>query len=468
MNSRTMAEIFAAQRTDFTAELPVSLAIRKDRLKRLGLMIQENAERFVAALSQDYGHRSREQSHMTDIASGLSQVKYNAAHVAGWMRREKRPLQFPMGLLGARAWIEYQPKGVVGVIAPWNFPIQLTVGPISGAFAAGNRVMAKTSEATPGVTALFEKVVGSYFDPTELAFISGGPDVGERFASLPFDHIIFTGATGIARHILRAAAENLVPVTLELGGKSPTIIGRTADMKIATERVALGKMLNAGQICVAPDYVMVPEGQEAVFVDGMRAAITSMYPTLLANDDYTSIINERHHLRLTGYLDDARAKGAQIITINPGNEDFSTTNGNKMPLHLVLNATGDMAVMQEELFGPILPIRGYRTVNEVIDYINGHERPLALYYFGKDEAERRQILDRTIAGGVTLDDIMFHVGMDSLPFGGIGASGMGSYHGIEGFRTFSHAKSIYQQGWVDFTRMGGMRPPYRKKAMAKA
>ena len=268
--------------------------------------------------------------------------------------------------MGARAWVEYQPKGVVGVIAPWNFPVQLSVGPVAGAFAAGNRCMVKSSEITPAVAALFEELTPKLFDATELAFFSGGPDVGQAFAALPFDHLIFTGATGIGRHILHAAADNLTPVTLELGGKSPTILGKGADVAKAASRIAMGKMMNAGQICLAPDYVLTPADQEGALVEALKASVAQMYPTLLANPDYTSVVNDRHHVRLSGYLDDARAKGAEVIEVNPGGESFAGANLNKMPLYIVREPTDDMRLMQEEIFGPILPVKRYAGIDEAI------------------------------------------------------------------------------------------------------
>lgn len=462
MQNDEMMAVLTAQRTAFTAELPVSLALREDRLKRLAAMVIDNAKKLVQAMSDDFGHRSHEQSMLTDIGGSVSPIKHSLKHVAGWMKPEKRKMPFPMGLTGASAQIEYQPKGVVGVISPWNFPVQLTIAPLAGIFAAGNRAMVKSSEVTPAVAATFEEIGPKYFDSAELAFFSGGPEAGKQFASLPFDHIIFTGATGIGRHILHAAADNLVPVTLELGGKSPTIIGRSADIDKATGRIATGKMLNAGQICLAPDYVFVPRESEAAVVAGFQKAVSEMYPTLLANPDFTSVVNDRHHVRLAGYLDDARAKGGEVVAINPGNEDFGSSNSHKMPLHLVLKATEDMAVMREEIFGPVLPLMRYGQIDEAIDYVNAHDRPLGLYYFGADNAEQKRVLERTISGGVTVNDVMFHVGIDDLPFGGIGPSGMGSYHGVDGFRTFSHAKAVYRQGKLDFSKLAGMRPPYGK------
>ena len=464
----TMQEILASQRAAFMAELPVGMAVRKDRLQRAAAMMREHADAFCDALSEDFGHRSREQSLMTDIAASVAPINHAIKSLDRWSRPDRRPVQFPLGLLGARAWVEYQPKGVVGVIAPWNFPVQLVMSPLAGVFAAGNRAMVKTSEYTPRVAALFEELCPRYFSADELAFVSGGPEIGKAFAELPFDHLIFTGATGIGKHILHAAADNLTPVTLELGGKSPVIFGKGADMARATERVALGKMLNAGQICLAPDYMLVPSAQEEAVVDGLKAAVTAMYPTLLANPDYTAIINDRHFERLNSWLDDARAKGATIETVNPGNEDFSASNARKMPLHIVRDATDDMTVMQEEIFGPIMPIRRYDGIDQAIGEVNRRDRPLGLYYFGSDETERRRVLDTTISGGVTLDDVIFHISMEELPFGGIGPSGMGAYHGVEGFRTFSHAKAIYQQARVDVAKLAGLKPPYGKAAVASA
>ena len=461
-----MREILDRQRAAFMTELPVSIETRRDRLRRAAAMVKDNAARFCDALSEDFGHRSPRQSMITDVVASVSPLKHAEKMVARWARREKKPVMFPLGLLGARAWVEYQPKGVVGIISPWNFPVNLVMSPLAGVFAAGNRAMVKTSEFTPATAALFEELCPRYFDPAELAFVSGGPDVGQAFSALPFDHLLFTGATGIGRHILHAAADNLTPVTLELGGKSPAILGRSANLAQATERVAMGKMLNAGQICIAPDYLMVAAEQEQAAVDGLVRAATAMYPTLLSNPDYTAIINDRHFARLTAAIDDARAKGAEVIAVNPANEDFAASNARKLPLHIIRNATDDMTVMQEEIFGPVLPVRKYDSIDGAIGEVNRRDRPLALYYFGRDEAERRRVLDRTISGGVSLDDTIFHVSMEELPFGGIGPSGMGAYHGEPGFRTFSHAKSVFKQSRLDVAGLGGLKPPYGRKTDA--
>lgn len=309
--------------------------------------------------------------------------------------------------------------------------------------------------------------MGKYFREDEIAVVTGGPDVGKAFTELPFDHLIFTGATGVGRHVMRAAADNLTPVTLELGGKSPTIVGRSADQKKAADRIALGKMMNAGQICLAPDYLMVAREQEPGLIGALKESVSALYPTLLDNDDYTSVVNARNAERLRGYLDDARAKGAELIEVNPAAEDFAGSNGNKMPLTILRNVTDDMAVMQEEIFGPLLPIKTYDHIDEAIDYVNAHGRPLGLYYFGQDAAEEEAVLSRTISGGVTVNDVVFHNAMEDLPFGGIGPSGMGNYHGIDGFRTFSHARAVYRQPKLDVAGLGGFKPPYGK-ATAKA
>lgn len=459
-----------AQRAAFAAEMPVGRDARADRLNRAIALLLKHGEDFAAALSDDFGHRSHEQSMLTDVVASIRQAKHALKHLDAWMKPEKRKLDFPLGLLGARARVEFQPKGVIGIIAPWNFPVQLTMGPLIGALAAGNRVMVKSSEYTPAVAALFERVVPDFFVREEVMFFSGGPDVGDAFARLPFDHLIFTGATGIGRHILHAAADNLTPVTLELGGKSPTILGRSADVKQAAERIALGKMMNAGQICLAPDYLLVPREKEDEVVAEIGKAVSLLYPKLLDNDDYSSVINGRHKDRLKAYLDDARAKGAEVIEVNPANEDFAASNGNKLPLSIVRNPTDDMRIMQEEIFGPILPVKSYDRIEEAVAYVNAHDRPLGLYYFGKDEGEERRVLDRTISGGVTVNDVVFHVSMEDLPFGGIGPSGMGSYHGKDGFRTFSHARSVYRQPKIDIAKLAGFKPPYgaaARKAIAR-
>lgn len=455
-----MRDLLDAQRAAFMAEMPVGNAVRKDRLRRAIAMLRDNAARFCDVLSEDFGHRSRDQSMLTDVAASVAPLQHAIKHLDRWSRAEKRPVRFPLGLLGARAWVEYQPKGVVGVISPWNFPVNLVMGPLAGVFAAGNRAMVKTSEYTPAVSTLFEELCPRYFAAEELAFVSGGPEAGQAFASLPFDHLIFTGATGIGRHILHAAADNLTPVTLELGGKSPAIVGRDADLAKAADRIVTGKMMNAGQICLAPDYLLVEQSREREMIEALTSAARAQYPRLLDNPDYTAVINDRHHRRLVDWIDDARAKGAEVIEVNPAGEDFARSNARKLPLTLIAGATDDMTVMREEIFGPVLPIRRYGRIDDAIAEINRRDRPLGLYYFGPDASERRRVLDRTISGGVTIDDVVFHVSAEDLPFGGIGPSGMGAYHGVDGFRTFSHARAVFKQAKLDIAKLAGLKPPY--------
>lgn len=448
------------QRAAFHAELPVAPDIRRDRLRRAIDLLVRNEDRFVDALSADYGHRSPTESRITDIMATVKPLRHALAHVDRWMKPEKRKVERALWLFGARARVEYQPKGVVGVIAPWNFPVHLTFTPLAQIFAAGNRAMVKPSEHTPATSALMAELCAAAYDPAELVVVTGGAEVGQRFARLPFDHLIFTGGATVARHILRAAAEHLVPTTLELGGKSPVVIGRGADLTRAAERIAAGKMLNAGQVCLAPDYVLVPAAREAAFVDALRAAVAAMWPEQVDHPDCTAIIDARNHARLVALLDDARAAGAEVVALNPGDEDFTAAAAHQMPLHLVRRPDATMRVMREEIFGPILPIVPYDRVDDAIDHIVASERPLALYHFGDDATERRRLLDRTLSGGVTLDDVIFHGTTEDLPFGGIGASGMGTYHGFDGFRNFSHARAIYHQPRFDIARLAGFKPPY--------
>lgn len=463
-----MLKILERQREAYLNEGFVSAAVRKDRIDRLLSLVADNQDAFVEAMSKDFGHRSRHQSQMSDIYATLESLKAAKKGIDRWMKPEKRKAPFPMNLFGAKAVIEYQPKGVVGNIATWNFPVFVCFSPVASIFAAGNRAMIKLSEFVPATNELMIKLIAKYFDPAELVAIDGGPDVGAAFAALPFDHIIFTGATSIGRHILRAAADNLTPVTLELGGKSPVVISRSYKLEEAAWRIMTGKALNVGQVCLSPDYIFVPEEMKDELVRQLESVIKSMFPTMLNNPDYTSIINARHFQRIKGYIDDARAKGADVRIINPANENFEGQKGtNKWPFTLVINASDDTKVMQEEIFGPIIAIKTYRTLDDTIRYINAHPRPLALYYFGEDAAEQRLLLDRTTSGGVTVNDVMGHVACDDLPFGGIGASGMGAYHGIEGFKTFSHAKSVYKATKLNLIKLGGMLPPYGPKAEAQ-
>lgn len=461
-----MGAVLAKQKAAFTAAMPEGHAIRRDRIDRAIALLIDHKYAFAKAVSADFGHRSTEQTLMTDIMPSVGALKHARKHFEAWSRDEKRKAMFPLGLLGAKAKVVYQPKGVVGVIAPWNFPIGMVMVPMAGILAAGNRAMVKPSEFTERVADLFAEVVPQYFAEEEMAVFTGGVEVGSAFSKLAFDHLIFTGATSVGKHIMRAAADNLVPVTLELGGKSPTFIGRSADKTKAGQRIAMGKMMNAGQICLAPDYLMVAKEQEQDVIASVKSGVATMYPTLLGNDDYTSVVNGRNYERLQGYLADAREKGAELIEVNPAGEDFASSNGNKMPLTILRNVNDDMKVMQEEIFGPILPVMTYDSIDQAIDYVNAHDRPLGLYYFGNDKAEEEKVLSRTISGGVTVNDVLFHNAMEDLPFGGVGPSGMGNYHGLDGFKTFSHMRAVYRQPGLDIAGMSGFKPPYGKATRA--
>jgi len=459
--AQRMAEVLRRQKAANIAEGAPSLEARLNRLDRaIGLLIKYD-DQVVKALTQDFGTRAPAVSGITDVGASIGPLKHAKAHLKAWMRPEKRKTTPSLlGLLGAKAEVRFQPKGVVGIISPWNFPVNLTFAPLAGVLAAGNRAMIKPSEYTPATSELMARMFADAFDETEIAVFPGGPEVGQAFSELAFDHLVFTGATSIARHVMKAAAANLVPLTLELGGKSPVILGRSADYATSAARIMAGKTLNAGQICLAPDYVLAPQDKLASFVQEATSAVTSMFPTIKDNPDYTSVIAERHYERIKGYVDDARAKGAEIVEINPAGEDFSQQEHRKIPPTLIINPTEEMKVMQEEIFGPVLPVMTYRSIDEAIGYVNAHERPLGLYYFGDDAAEEAQVLARTTSGGVTVNDVIFHVAMEDLPFGGVGPSGMGSYHGVDGFREFSHRKSVYRQLKKDLGPMKALRPPY--------
>ena len=456
-----MLELLRLQRESYLAEGEVSAETRIDRLDRTIDVLVANAEKISEAMNADFGCRPRQVNLMTDVTGSLENLKHAKKHLRKWMKAEKRPSMFPLGLLGGRSSIQYQPKGVVGVIAPWNFPLGMVFEPLAGVIAAGNRAMIKPSEFTPATSQLIDEMVGKTFDPAEIAVVTGGPEVGQAFSSLAFDHMVFTGATSVARHIMAAASKNLVPVTLELGGKSPTVISETADLREAIERIMVGKMLNAGQVCIAPDYVMLPEGKMDEAVAIAREVVAEMYPTLLQNEQYTAMLNERHFQRMQKNIDDANERGAQIVAINPANEDFSVNPTQKIPPTLILNPDDDALCMQDEIFGPLLPLKTYTKFEDVISYINARPRPLAAYYFGKDSSEEHRFLTGTTSGGACVNDVMFHMLQKDLPFGGVGPSGMGSYHGIEGFKAFSHAKSVYKQpGKIPVTKLAGFMPPY--------
>ena len=454
-----MQKILDRQKRAYLNDGVVSNEVRHDRLERAVNVIKKNEERLVDAMSADFGHRSHHQSRFTDIASSIGPLRHAQKNLKRWRKSEKRSAMFPLSLLGAKARVDYQPLGVVGVISPWNFPVNLTFTPLAGVLSAGNRCMIKPSEYTPETSKAMAEAISEEFDIEEIAVVLGGPETGASFSGLPFDHLLFTGATSIAKHVLSAASENLVPVTLELGGKSPVIVGESANMDATAGAIMAGKMMNAGQICLAPDYVFLPKTRVQEFVESSKKAVSKMFPTLLDNPDYTSVINDRHFDRISSYIDEAKQKGVEVVEINPANEDFRQQPHNKIPPTLIIDPPEELQVMQDEIFGPVMPIKSYDQVEETISYVNDRPRPLGLYYFGSNSKEESDVLNRTTSGGVTVNDVVMHVAQEDLPFGGVGPSGMGSYHGEDGFKRFSHAKAIYTQ-----TKLGAvleaLRPPY--------
>ena len=461
-----MQSILDRQRAAYLAEGIVTSETRIDRLERAVRVVKKHQKAFVQAMNEDFGHRSEHQSLFTDVASSIGPLRHAQQNLKRWQKKDKRKVTPGiLALLGAKAWVEYQPLGVVGVISPWNFPVNLTFTPLAGVLSAGNRCMIKPSEYTPATSAAMAAGFAEEFDEEEIAVITGGPQTGADFSGLAFDHLLFTGATSVAKHVMRAASENLVPVTLELGGKSPVIVSPKADMAPTTDALMAGKMMNAGQICLAPDYVFVPRDRMGEFVESSKRSVAKMYPTLLDNPDYTSVINARHFERINGYVDEARERGVEVVEINPADEDFRQQSAHKIAPTLLIDPPEDSAVMREEIFGPVMPIKSYDSLDETLDYVNSHDRPLGLYYFGTDQEETQQVLNQTTSGGVTLNDVVMHVAQEDLPFGGVGHSGMGAYHGEDGFRTFSHAKAVFKQATFNPAEKLGLRPPYGDKLM---
>ncbi|MCC5884378.1 MAG: coniferyl aldehyde dehydrogenase [Halomonas sp.] len=441
---------FARQRAAFRANPMPSATERREWLRALRDVIKSERMAIVSAISSDFSNRSTDETLLAEVMPSLHGIDYASRRLKKWMRPSRRSVG--LAFQPARAKVVYQPLGVVGIIVPWNYPLFLAISPLTAALAAGNRVMIKMSESTPLTAQLVKDLLGRVFPDDLVTVVLGEAVVGEAFSRLPFDHLLFTGATSIGRHVMHAAADNLTPVTLELGGKSPAIVSLDVPLKDAAQRIAFGKSLNAGQTCIAPDYVLVPRARIEAFTMALRQAMLSFYPKLEDNPDYTSIINERHLERLGGYLEDAVRKGARAVHIHDQGQ------GRRMPLALLLDVSDDMRVMQEEIFGPLLPIVPYDRLEEALAFVNERPRPLALYYFGYDRNEQARVLNETHAGGVCLNDTLLHAAQEDLPFGGVGPSGMGRYHGHEGFLTFSHAKGVFIK--QRFNVMAMIYPPY--------
>ncbi|MGS0689373.1 coniferyl aldehyde dehydrogenase [Shewanella sp. 30m-9] len=452
--AQPLSQMLIKQRSCYVNQPAPSYDARVEHLKSLKAAILNYQDQLVEALNRDYGNRSIDDSMISDIMPCINNINYSLKHLKKWMKPSSRHA----GLLLAPAKIKvhYQPLGVVGIIVPWNFPIMLSVGPLITALAAGNRAMIKLSEFTPETNQVIKTMLSSIFDDTHVVCVEGEAEVAAEFSALPFDHILFTGSTTVGRHVMRAAADNLTPVTLELGGKSPVIVADDIDMDIAVERMIYGKCLNAGQICVAPDYVLVPRNKVDSFIQAYKNKFTRMYGKVSDNKDYGSVINQRQFDRIMHVLEDAKAKGATIISAN---DEAINTDKRKVPTQLIQNSSDDMLLLQEEIFGPLLPVIPYDNLEEAIAYINQRPRPLALYLMSFNKDTQQRVLANTHSGGVCINETVFHVAADDAPFGGIGPSGMGHYHGKEGFLTLSHAKTVLSRG--KYLNTGKLvHPPY--------
>lgn len=436
---------------------------RLHQLQQLEQAVRRQQQQLCQAVSQDFGHRSDDESIRIEILPTVQGLAYHRKQLKSWMKPERRHVSALFQ--PAANWIEFQPKGVVGIIVPWNYPIFLALGPLMAAIAAGNRVMLKLSEDTPATNEALRHLLAEVFSVDEVAVFSGDAQQAAEFSALPFDHLLFTGSTAVGRKVMQAAANNLTPVTLELGGKSPAIVTNTASLRVTAERLVFSKCVNAGQTCVAPDYVWADQHITQALTTELTQAFTRLYPDFANNQDYSHICTERQRLRLVKLLQDAEQQGATIIscTDHSWQHYLLESSDAKLPLQLVFNLPDHATLLQEEIFGPILPMRSYQQINQAIQAIQKGERPLALYLFSQDKTLHKQLLQHTHSGGVTLNDCLMQVAQDDLPFGGTGSSGMGSYHGKEGFLTFSHAKAVHRKGWWHPGKL--IYPPYRKNSL---
>ncbi|MEP7261671.1 MAG: coniferyl aldehyde dehydrogenase, partial [Usitatibacter sp.] len=456
-NSSALADAFQRQKAARDHALAPDRPTRDATLAALEALVAGNVDAFATAIDLDFRARSKAETMMLEVFPSLEGIRHARRHLGAWMRPRRAPTNF--WFLPGSSRILPQPLGVVGIVVPWNYPLYLAIGPLVAALAAGNRAMVKMSESVPSTGALLARLVSERFDPAVLTVINGGVDVARDFVALPFDHLLFTGSTDVGRQVMRAASANLTPVTLELGGKSPAIVGRGIDVAEAADRIAYGKCLNAGQTCIAPDYALVPRESVDAFCAAGSSAIARLYPSLRDNPDYTAIIDDRHHARLAGYLDEARQGGARVIEVNPAGEDF--TGSPKMAPALVVGAPETTRLMCEEVFGPILSVVPYDTLDDAIAYVNARPRPLALYIFDHNRAAVDQVLARTLSGGVSVNETLLHIAQEELPFGGVGPSGMGEYHGRAGFDTFSKRKPVFHQSRINGLKL--FRPPYGKR-----
>lgn len=446
------------QRQSFVADGPPGVAVRRDRIDRLMAMVLDNTDAFVEAMATDFGTRSRSASLATELVGMVPVVEHTRSHIRQWMRAGK--LMRGARLVGLHAEVQPSPLGVVGIIGPWNFPLQLVVLPAAAAFAAGNRVMIKMSEITSHTAELMHRLAPDYFAGDELCVVTGGSDVAAAFARLPFDHLFFTGSPSVGALVQRAAAENLVPVTLELGGKNPVVVAPGADIARSAARIASARMVNGGQVCVCPDYVLVPERDVEAFVDVARRTLGDMFPTILTNGDYCSSVNEANFDRVLGLIDDARERGATVEIVAPDGEMLPDRASRKIAPTIVRDVDASMRIAEEEIFGPVLTVQGYRSLDEAIDEINARPAPLVAYWFGPGDKDFRDFVRRTRSGGVARNDFAAQMIPSGAPFGGVGRSGMGAYHGKAGFDAFSHYRTVVGSD-LPFSLTGSAAPPFK-------
>ena len=448
--------IFESQKRAFAAEPFPAEKVRAARLDALIHAVESNEKRIIDAVNADFSNRSRHETLVAEIIVSVSAAKAAKHNLKRWMRA--RSVATPLHMKPAKSRIEPQPLGVIGIISPWNYPVQLAFSPAAAALAAGNRVLIKPSELTPAASEVMRDIIRAEFDESVMAVVTGGVELGQAFASVPFDHLLFTGSTSIGQRVYMAAAKNLTPVTLELGGKSPAIIDESADIEAAALSIAHGKTFNAGQTCVAPDYVLTPRAKLNATVEAVANAARRLYPEIDTTDDYTAIISPRHFARLKALVAEAKGAGAKVVEVGSSN---ALDPQRKLPLTIVVDPPQNIALMKEEIFGPVLPVLSVSGRDEAIEHVNRGDRPLALYWFGADNAARDEVLTRTIAGGVTVNDTLWHVAQENLPFGGVGKSGVGAYHGDKGFETFSHMKPVFYQSRFASNKM--LYPPFSDK-----
>jgi coniferyl-aldehyde dehydrogenase len=446
------SRLLRLQRDAFRRDGAPGLEERRRHLDALLGLVKGHRDALAAAISQDFGHRSPAETVFGELLVVAGAIRHTRGKLRAWMRPERRhvDLTFQPG----RARVLYQPLGVIGIVSPWNYPLQLALAPLVDALAAGNRVLLKPSEFTPRTGELMQKLLGQVFPEERVAVVLGGPDVAAAFTRLPFDHLLFTGSTAVGRHVARAAAEQLTPVTLELGGKSPVILARDFPLERAARGIAQGKLFNAGQTCIAPDYVLAPRDQVEPFAQALLAAARRFYPKLAGNEDYSAIVSDRHYQRLAAMIEEAKAGGARVLT----HDEAAAAGQRKLPLTVILDAKPGMKILEEEIFGPVLPVLPYDDIAGAVAHVNAGDRPLALYCYTHDRTLAEDVLARTISGGVTINGTLLHCAQDDLPFGGVGPSGQGAYHGHDGFKRFSHARAVYEVGPI--AGFEWLAPPY--------